>query len=76
MNCDVDSLVNYSLLDDNQGICTKSHNPQDDSVFIQFSDSDGLELGSPIWIPLSVNVSKLSTLLKDVLNQVCFECLL
>lgn len=41
-----------------------------ESSFIQLTDSDGNEVGTPIWIPLDVDRGKLTDLLSSLLQRV------
>lgn len=43
------------------------------SVFVQLKDSDGNEAGSPVWLPLSIDTTKLTNLVKEFLKKVRFK---
>ncbi|THD25383.1 Notchless protein 1 [Fasciola hepatica] len=39
------------------------------SVFVQLKDSDGNEAGSPVWLPLSINTTRLTALVKELVEK-------
>ncbi|KER20983.1 hypothetical protein T265_15197, partial [Opisthorchis viverrini] len=54
------------LLPSETELLPSEQSPKEESAFVQLTDSDGNETGSPIWLPLSINPEKLTNLLNEL----------
>ncbi|KAF7256642.1 hypothetical protein EG68_06035 [Paragonimus skrjabini miyazakii] len=55
------------LLPKESSLVMNSAEPGSESLFVQLTDSDGNEAGSPIWLPISITPDKLTNLLNGIL---------
>uniref|UniRef100_A0A5K4E8W7 Notchless homolog 1 n=1 Tax=Schistosoma mansoni TaxID=6183 RepID=A0A5K4E8W7_SCHMA len=65
----VENALNHLMPIDSTVNTVETSDQSKESSFIQLTDSDGNEVGTPIWIPLDVDRSKLTDLLSDLLQR-------
>ncbi|CAH8561417.1 unnamed protein product [Heterobilharzia americana] len=65
----VEDALNHLMPSDPTHETPNVNESSNESVFIQLTDSDGNEAGTPIWIPLDIDTAKLSDLLSNLLQR-------
>ncbi|CAH8553210.1 unnamed protein product [Schistosoma curassoni] len=65
----VENALNHLMPIDSTVNTVETSDHLNESSFIQLTDSDGNEVGTPIWIPLDVDRGKLTDLLSSLLQR-------